>query len=168
MKTPDAKTDWEDVAVLPPARDLELTLDDVSLENVQMQVLWQGRPVPARGHAGVSLIDKKSRGIHMSRLFRILTALGGTELNWSHLNEAVDGILTSHQGLSDSAYVEVAFEATVARPSFALAGRSRPRGTPLPPDGAGALLEHLPVFGFAQPPGPAGQLRRRVQLPRAR
>jgi len=65
----------EDVATLPPEKNLELALDEVGLENVQTQVQLQGLLLPARAMATVSLTDKKSRGIHMSRIFKILNRL---------------------------------------------------------------------------------------------
>lgn len=105
----------EDVAVLPPAPNLELTLDEVGLENMQTQVRVQGLLLPARASATVSLVDKQSRGIHMSRLFKILTRLHEQELSWPALNEAVEQMLVSHEGLSDAAYLNLTFELPVLR-----------------------------------------------------
>ena len=76
----------------------------VGLEKpVQMQVRFDGQRLPARGYASVSLIDPKSRGIHMSRLFRVLTNFSERELSWSWLQEGLTQMLSSHQGLSDAA-----------------------------------------------------------------
>lgn len=105
----------EDVAVLPPAANLDLTLDEVGLENVQTQVRVHGLLLPTRASATVSLIDKQSRGIHMSRLFKILTRLHEQELSWPALNEAVEQMLVSHEGLSDAAFLNLNFELPVLR-----------------------------------------------------
>ena len=105
----------DDVAVRPPDRDLDLTLTEVGLENVQMLVTFDGQRLPARGAASVSLIDRQSRGIHMSRLFKVLTDFHQRELDFAMMNQALDQMLTSQGPLSDAAYFEVAFDLPVAR-----------------------------------------------------
>lgn len=105
----------EDVAILPPEKNLELTLDEVGLENVQTQVRLQDLLLPARANSSVSLIDKKSRGIHMSRIFRILNRLHEQEISWPSLSDSLDQILSTHEGLSDSGFIDVKFELPVLR-----------------------------------------------------
>lgn len=105
----------DDVAALPPERNLELTLDHVGMENVQTQVRVNGLMLPAVAHAGVSLVDPKSRGIHMSRLFKQINRLHEDELSWTLLSNALDQILTSHEGLSDTADLSVSFTLPVLR-----------------------------------------------------
>lgn len=104
-----------DVAVLPPEKNLELTLDAVGIENVQTQVQSQGLRLPARAMATVSLVDKKSRGIHMSRIFKILTHLHEKELSAKLLHESMDQMLATHQGLSDAGELSISFEMPVLR-----------------------------------------------------
>jgi GTP cyclohydrolase FolE2 len=65
----------DDVASRPPEKNLDLALDEVGLENVQSQVQVQGLLLPAKTQASVSLVDKNARGIHMSRLFKILSQM---------------------------------------------------------------------------------------------
>lgn len=108
----------DDVASLPPAKDLELTLDEVGLENVQSQVHLQGLLLPARSEAAVSLIDKKARGIHMSRLFKILSKMHEQELSWQWLGSCLEQMLASHSHLSNSGHVQVSFELPVLRKAF--------------------------------------------------
>ena len=105
----------EDIALLPPASELALTLDEVGLENVQMQVRRDGQVLPARGQAGVSLISRQSRGIHMSRLFKVLTEFRERELSWQWLSSGLEQMLASQGGLSDAGYFSVAFEQPVLR-----------------------------------------------------
>ncbi len=105
----------DDIAILPPEKNLGLTLDEVGLENVQMQVRTNGLLLPARGMATVSLIDKKSRGIHMSRLYKVLNQLHEHELSWPLLHSSLEQILASHKDLSDAAQISVAFELPVLR-----------------------------------------------------
>jgi GTP cyclohydrolase I len=104
-----------DVAILPPEHDLDLALDDVGLENVQMQVRWEGQMLPARGQAGVSLVDRQSRGIHMSRIFKSLTQFSECDLSWEWMAKTVDEMLVSHAKLSDRAHFEVSFDLPVLR-----------------------------------------------------
>jgi GTP cyclohydrolase I len=120
----------EDVAVLPPEKNLGLTLDEVGVENVQTQVSLQGLLLPARAQATVSLVDKESRGIHMSRIFRILNRLHEHELSWPRLNEALDQMLESHEGLSDAGHISLSFELPVLRPAL-LSGEQGWRSYPL-------------------------------------
>jgi GTP cyclohydrolase I len=105
----------DDVAVLPPERHLEVALDDVGMENVQTQVRFHGLLLPARATAGVSLVDHKSRGIHMSRLFKVINRLHEDELSWDWMNVALEQILSSHEGLSDAAHLHVDFELPLLR-----------------------------------------------------
>lgn len=113
MTAPKPKLD--DVAVRPPDRNLDLMLSEVGLENVQMQVNVNGQVLPARAAAGVSLIDRQSRGIHMSRVFKILTDFAERPLDWAWLNACLDQMLSSQGALSDAAYFEVAFDLPVRR-----------------------------------------------------
>jgi GTP cyclohydrolase I len=109
------KPELNDVAVLPPEENLGLALKQVGLENVQMQVLRDGHRWPARGEAAVSLIDRKSRGIHMSRLFKIITQFSEREFSWERMSSALDQMLESHAKLSDAGHFQVATEWPVLR-----------------------------------------------------
>ena len=120
----------EDVAVLPPEGELNLALEDVSLENVQMQVRWQGHRLPGRSQAGVSLIDGHARGIHMSRLFKVITEFSEQDLTWPWLSAGLDQMLSSHQGLSDAGYLDVSFELPVLRQAL-LSGEQGWRSYPV-------------------------------------
>ena len=110
-----SKRTLDDVALRPPARTLDLSLNEVGLENVEMQVTVGGQRVPARGAASVSLVDRQSRGIHMSRLFQILTEFHTNELEWTSLTRALDQMLVSQGALSDAAYFEVSLDLSVQR-----------------------------------------------------
>lgn len=105
----------DDVAVRPPAPSLSLPLDEVGLENVQTQVLWQGQQLKATVDASVSLDDPQSRGIHMSRLFKIISNLHTHELSWQQLHGALETMLASHEKLSNHAHLKVALEWPVWR-----------------------------------------------------
>lgn len=115
MKSKSKSAPLSDVAILPPEKNLELTLDEVGVENVQCQVQLQGLLLPARSQASVSLIDRRSRGIHMSRLFSILMRLQEQEFSWPWLREGLSQMLESHEKLSDAGRLEVAFELPILR-----------------------------------------------------
>lgn len=105
----------DDVASRPPEKHLALSLREVGLENVQSQVQVQGLLLSAKSEACVSLIDKNARGIHMSRLFKILSQMHEQELSWSWLNSCLEKMLLSHDRLSDSGHLQVSFELPVLR-----------------------------------------------------
>ena len=120
----------DDVAILPPEKNLKLTLSEVGIENVQTQILMQGLLLPARASSTVSLIDKQSRGIHMSRIFKVLNQLHDHELSFTALNSALDQILESHEGLSDAGMISLDFELPVRRAAL-LSGEQGWRSYPL-------------------------------------
>lgn len=105
----------DDAASQRPERGLALTLDEVGLENVQSQVQVQGLLLPAKSEACVSLIDKNARGIHMSRLFKILSQMHEQELTWPWLMNCLESMLVSQGNLSNSGHLQVSFELPVLR-----------------------------------------------------
>ncbi|HMN68314.1 MAG TPA: GTP cyclohydrolase FolE2 [Bdellovibrionales bacterium] len=115
METHSKSPNLADVALLPPEKNLELTLDEVGLENVQTQIRLEGLMLPANALATVSLVDKRSRGIHMSRMFRVLNSLYEHELTWNWLHQGLEEMLLTHQGLSDAAVLSVSFDFPVLR-----------------------------------------------------
>jgi GTP cyclohydrolase I len=121
---------FEDVAALPPGKNLGFKLDEVGLENVQSQVQVQGLLLPARSQACVSLTDVSARGIHMSRLFKILSRLHEQELTWPWLTACLEQMLVSHQSLSDAGFLQVSFELPVLRRAL-LSGETGWRSYPL-------------------------------------
>ncbi len=108
-----------DVAIQAPATDLAHTLDQVGLENVQTLVLVNGQKIKATAKAAVSLSDKNARGIHMSRLFKIVSQLSHQELSWEWLHSRLEEMQKSHANLSDAVYFSLDFELPVLRPSLA-------------------------------------------------
>ncbi len=105
----------DDVASSAPAKNLELSLDEVGLENVQMQVHVNGLLLPARGEASVSLIDKNARGIHMSRLYKIMSKMHEQELSFGWMDACLEQMLVSHENLSDAGRLQMTFELPVMR-----------------------------------------------------
>lgn len=117
----DLRTDkkLDDVAIRAPAADLAHTLEQVGLENVQTLVLVNGQKLKATSRVAVSLTDKNARGIHMSRLFKIVSQLSHQELSWEWLFSRLEEMKQSHASLSDAVYFSLSFDLPVLRPSLA-------------------------------------------------
>jgi GTP cyclohydrolase I len=105
----------DDVALKSPGSELEFKLEEVGLENVQTVVQTQGLSLPAQATAKVSLVDPKSRGIHMSRLFRLVNGLNAQELSFAWLSTCLEQMLASQGHLSDRGSLEVKFDRPVLK-----------------------------------------------------
>ncbi len=115
----DIQTDkLEDVALQRHGANLAHALDEVGLENVQTVILVNGQKLKATVNVSVSLSDPEAKGIHMSRLFKIVSQLASQEMSWSWLNSRLDEMLKSHAQLSDAACLKVQFDLPVLRPSL--------------------------------------------------
>ena len=108
----------EDVALQRHGANLAHALDDVGLENVQTVILVNGQKLKATVNVSVSLSDREAKGIHMSRLFKIVSQLAAQEMSWPWLNSRLDEMLKSHAKLSDAARLSVQFDLPVLRPSL--------------------------------------------------
>lgn len=75
--------------------------------------------IPARLDFHVDLIHRQSRGIHMSRLYRLLTeSVAERNMDFGFLNELAAEALRSHQGLSHKARLAVRFDLPCQRTSL--------------------------------------------------
>lgn len=99
----------------------EGTLDWVGMSNIEVPLMLalatEGpRQVSAHAEAFVNLKDPKAKGIHMSRLYLLLDELS-TESTLSHdtLCKLLDGFITSHEELSDQAFVKFDFDLHLRR-----------------------------------------------------
>jgi GTP cyclohydrolase I len=99
----------------------EGTLDWVGMSNIEVPLMLAlasdaPRQVSASVEAFVNLKDPKAKGIHMSRLYLLLDELS-TESTLSHatLCNLLDGFISSHEELSDQAFVKFDFELHLRR-----------------------------------------------------
>jgi GTP cyclohydrolase I len=99
----------------------EGTLDWVGMSNIEVPLMLAlaseaPRQVSASVEAFVNLKDPKAKGIHMSRLYLLLDELS-TESTLSHatLCTLLDGFISSHEDLSDQAFVKFDFELHLRR-----------------------------------------------------
>jgi GTP cyclohydrolase I len=94
----------------------EGVLDWVGMGNIEMPIMLasQGeaeRMVSAHIDAFVNLNEPKAKGIHMSRLYLLLDELASNNtLNYQSLVTMLDGFISSHEDLSDKAYVKFSFD----------------------------------------------------------
>jgi len=77
-----------------------------------------GRQVAATVDAGVNLVDGRSRGIHMSRLYLALEDLEHEPLRPLSLRRLLASFLSSHDGQSSAAYVRLSFQHLLRRPAL--------------------------------------------------
>ena len=98
--------------------DQQQPLDWVGMADIALPVRLHGQPIAARAAAGVSLDNGAARGIHMSRLYLALQALEQTELSPALLRQVLERFLSSHQGLSRSAYLDLQGQALYQRPAL--------------------------------------------------
>jgi GTP cyclohydrolase I len=99
--------------------DHELPLDWVGMQEIDLPVLVEQMRVPAKVSAFVSLDQKSTRGIHMSRLYKIIqTHLSSQPLSFQILENLVSEFLISHEGLSSSAKIKLQFQLPVQRTSL--------------------------------------------------
>ena len=99
----------------------EGTLDWVGMSNIEVPLMLalaaEGqRQVSAHVEAFVNLKDPKAKGVHMSRLYLLLDELS-TESSLSHatLCTLLDGFISSHEELSDQAFVKFDFDLHLRR-----------------------------------------------------
>ena len=96
-------------------------LDWVGMGDIEVPVLLAGDDgvpmrTPARVSAYVNLTDPSARGIHMSRLYlQVDRHLSAELLTPCSLRRLLRDFLESHRGLSDRAFVQVAFDHMLRR-----------------------------------------------------
>lgn len=114
-----------DIAAQP--QEHAAPLDWVGMCGIALPIYFDGRHVSAMADAGVSLVDGTARGIHMSRLYLALEALEQQPLTPLAIRRLLAGFLASHEGLSNAAYINLAFDHLLKRPALVspLAGWKR-------------------------------------------
>ncbi|WP_371186623.1 GTP cyclohydrolase FolE2 [Thalassotalea maritima] len=103
------------------AAQTEGTLDRVGMGNIEMPIMLAAkdeaeRVINAHIDAFVNLTQPKAKGIHMSRLYLALDDLASNSvLNYPSLVSLLNDFITSHEDLSDTAYVKFAFDYPIRR-----------------------------------------------------
>ncbi len=100
------------------------TLDWVGMDGMEMPVAFDAgdgdvRSTGARVGAFVNLNKPETRGIHMSRLYLLVSeALSAGPLTIDGIRQLLGSFLSSHEGLSDHARITIGFEHLVRRKSL--------------------------------------------------
>ncbi|MDR6936345.1 MULTISPECIES: GTP cyclohydrolase FolE2 [unclassified Luteibacter] len=100
------------------------TLDWVGMDGMEMPVAFDAgdgdvRSTGARVGAFVNLTKPEARGIHMSRLYLLVSdALSAGPLTVAGVRGLLESFLSSHEGLSDHARITIGFEHLVRRKSL--------------------------------------------------
>jgi len=105
-----------DIAV--QASHQALPLEWVGMCGIALPVMIEGERLPAKVDAGVSLDNGEARGIHMSRIYLALEMLEQESLSPALLWLVLQQFLDSHQGLSNSAYVNIHGQMLLKRPAL--------------------------------------------------
>ncbi|MCX2524079.1 GTP cyclohydrolase FolE2 [Larsenimonas rhizosphaerae] len=124
----DARDGLSDVT-RGPSR-LTGALSRVGMAGIELPLLLDDTAFDVRVDAGVSLDDEHARGIHMSRLYLGLDALTRRPLTLARLDETLAGFLESHDGLSDTAYLDLTGTPLLRRPAL-ISDHSGWKGYPL-------------------------------------
>lgn len=95
-----------------------LPLEWVGMHGIALPVWLEGRQLSAKADAGVSLDDGEARGIHMSRLYLALAALEQENLSPALIRQVLQRFLDSHEGLSNSAYLNIHTDLLLKRPAL--------------------------------------------------
>lgn len=125
-----------DVAIgRPTSPSLEIPLEQVGMENIQtrIQVLDPSghvNSVAASVDVQVSLDQPGHRGIHMSRLYKIVNELDQQPLTREYVLSRLEQMLSTHKDLSRNAYLTIHFSHLMKRPAL-LSGQEGWRAYPV-------------------------------------
>ena len=90
----------------------------VGMEGIALPLKVANQVIAGSASAGVSLDDPDARGIHMSRLYLALAELENQELSLSLIKSVLETFLSSHQLLSNNAYLDLDGRALLRRPAL--------------------------------------------------
>ncbi|MBQ4846560.1 GTP cyclohydrolase FolE2 [Pseudoalteromonas sp. MMG005] len=103
-------------------RHKNLPLQWVGMENIAVPLnltLAQGTQKPsAQGHIFVNLVNTQAKGIHMSRLYRLLNQLSAEECDQTNITTLLRLAVASQAGLSDCAKLQLDFDITLNKPAL--------------------------------------------------
>ena len=74
--------------------------------------------VPAKANVYVSLDEPHAKGIHMSRLHKVINRLAELECNREIIEQLLDEIIDSHRGIGHRAKIELAFDLMLKKPAL--------------------------------------------------
>lgn len=101
-------------------QDDETELSWVGMEQIDLPVEIEGKPVATKVNAGINLLatEAAGKGIHMSRLYLLLDKLTQQELTPPLLQDTLSAFLASHQSQSNVAELDISGEILLSRKSL--------------------------------------------------
>ncbi len=97
-----------------------IALNWVGMEQIDLPLEFEGRPVMAKVNAGINLLNNQhaAKGIHMSRLYMQLDDLTQGEVTPGAVQEVLKAFLRSHEGQSSEASLSIKGELLLSRKSL--------------------------------------------------
>jgi len=74
--------------------------------------------IPAKANVFVSLDSPESKGIHMSRIHLAMNHLSNIECNTGNINQLLDRMMASQEGISNGAKIELSFDLILDKPAL--------------------------------------------------
>ncbi|MBK5016719.1 GTP cyclohydrolase FolE2 [Pantoea sp. S62] len=98
----------------------DIALDWVGMEQIDLPLEFEGRPVNARVDAGINLLNNEmaAKGIHMSRLYMLLDSLTEGEVTPQRIHDVLSAFLSSHSGQSNDASLAIRGDLLLSRKSL--------------------------------------------------
>ena len=88
----------------------------VGMEKIQAPILYEGQLLSAEVNAQVNLKAGTSRGIHMSRLYNLLSEnLSTQSFSWAQLEKLATDFISSQGEISDAAKLKIKFQLPLIR-----------------------------------------------------
>ena len=108
--------------------DSPSTLKSVGMEDIAVPIklknqFGQLQSVPAKANVYVSLDSPETKGIHMSRIHLLINELADMECSQANLAGLLGDMISSQEGISQSARLELSFDLLLEKPSL-LSGES--------------------------------------------
>ena len=105
------------------AADTLSTLQWVGMEGIAVPISIavsndQRQSIAATANVFVSLDKKDAKGIHMSRLHKALNTLAELECKQVHIEQILDSLIESQQGIALSSKIELNFELMLNKPAL--------------------------------------------------
>lgn len=100
--------------------DYNTELSWVGMEQIDLPVEIEGKPITAKVNAGINLLAVESgeKGIHMSRLYLLLDTLTQQEITPLVLKDTLNAFLKSHHSQSSEASIEISGDILLSRKSL--------------------------------------------------
>ena len=102
--------------------DIPLPLQWVGMEGVAVPISMclsnRVQTMPAKANVYVSLETPEAKGIHMSRLHKVINQLAELECNKANLDSLLDKIVVSQSDIGQAARIELSFDLILVKPAL--------------------------------------------------